>query len=210
MEIKNKTDEELVKIIQSGDEGEPMTELLTRYKGLVRSCAAKMYLLGGDRDDLIQEGMIGLFLAAEQYEEEHGASFMTFALLCVNRKIYNAIEKQNGLKHMPLNEYISLSREVYENDGEGTGIRREEQIEDPKDVDPEQLFLGQETVDEINRIIGEDLSGFESDCIRLFIAGFPYTEIAAILSKSPKSVDNALNRAKKKIAWAVTRFMEDP
>ncbi|MCR5654204.1 MAG: sigma-70 family RNA polymerase sigma factor [Lachnospiraceae bacterium] len=209
MNIKEMTDEELVLELQKCENEEMVAEVFGRFKGLVRSRATSLYLEGGDRDDLIQEGMIGLFEAVKKYTPGKEAKFSTFATLCVNRKMWSAIEKHTGLKHSMLNEYVSLSREAYVHDDEGGGITREEQIENLRDINPEDQILSRERVNEIDWIIENKLSDMEKKAMKMFIRGLNYVEIAEILEVSPKTVDNALNRAKNKLKEEIKKLPND-
>lgn len=170
-----------------------MDYLLEKYKYLVRKKANALFLLGGDTDDLIQEGMIGLFKAVRDYDEKAG-SFYHFASLCINRQIYSAIESASRKKHGPLNSYISLSS--------GPGEDAETPLEGTFAADsqnPEQMLIDRENVDDLlSRIYGQ-LSPMEQEVLRLCLEGKNYRQIALELGKPEKSVDNTLQRVKAKI-----------
>ncbi|MBQ8945831.1 MAG: sigma-70 family RNA polymerase sigma factor [Lachnospiraceae bacterium] len=195
------TDEQYIEAYRDGDNG-AVEVIMDRYKNMVRSKASSMYILGGDEQDLIQEGMIGLVKAVRDYDFGRDASFATFAELCVSRQIYNAIQASGRFKHLPLNDYVSLTADRQAEDGESTTQLVEELVARPSD-EPEMLIMSQETVDEINRLIEEILTPLERDVFRLHVTGLSTSAIAAILSKEPKSADNALQRARTKLKAAL-------
>lgn len=181
------SDEELVLMVREGH-SDYMDYLLEKYKPLVKSRAASKFLKGGDPDDLIQEGMIGLYKAVRDYDPQNvrGASFFTFAQLCIDRQLLKAIEASTRQKRYALNEAISYEEEELENYSAG----REE--------NPEQIFLDQENADEkIGRIL-DVLSRTEKVVFNLMLRGYSYREIAEIMDRSPKSIDNAIQRIRKK------------
>lgn len=196
-EYERETDENLLKRLHSGEQ-DIMDYLLNKYKPLVRKKAKDMYLIGGEGEDLIQEGMIGLFKAIRDYCPEKEASFYTFADLCVSRQMYTAIQASQRMKHMPLNTYISLY--ASENDTEGEKDRQLiEQLKSLHADDPETLVMNREDLKYIMEHMSEYLSKFEQEVILLYMAGNNYSQIAGMLGKSSKSVDNALHRAKGKL-----------
>lgn len=173
---------------QQGDrEIEPY--LIEKYKSLVRKKAHTLYLMGGETDDLIQEGMIGLFQAVRDYSEEKKASFVTFANLCIDRQLYRAIQMSNRQKHQPLNTYVSLSRDP-ENAADGMHQLWQD--------DPESIVIDKENAQIVQQKIRERLSPLERQVMDLYLEGRNYTEIAEILGKSPKSIDNAIQRMRGK------------
>ena len=182
-------DEELIFRFKQG-ETEILDYLMEKYKNMVRKKARAMFLIGGDNDDLIQEGMIGLFKAVRDYQPEKEASFQTFARICVDRQIYNAIQNSNRQKHQPLNSYISLSQE----DGEN-----EEHLPDMWVENPESIIIDQENVRDLEQEITCTLSPMENQVLDYYLDGNGYTEIAKIMGKTPKSIDNALQRISGKI-----------
>lgn len=187
MSLMSLSDEELVLMVREGH-SDYMDYLLEKYKPLVKSRAASKFLKGGDPDDLIQEGMIGLYKAVRDYDpqNERGASFFTFAQLCIDRQLLKAIEASARQKRSALNEAISYEEEELENYSAG----REE--------NPEQIFLDQENADEkIGRIL-DVLSRTEKVVFNLMLRGYSYREIAEIMDRSPKSIDNAIQRIRKK------------
>ena len=190
------TDEELILRLRDGESG--ITEyILDKYKNLVRSKAKSMYILGGDSDDLIQEGMIGLFKAIRDYDYGRDASFFTFAELCVTRQLYNAVSASGRQKHMPLNTYISLNGNAYDDQALNNGT-----LEDTLSLEgdnPEAIMIDRENVEAIEHFIDTELSPFEKEAVELYLTGMSYVQIAKVLGKDEKSTDNALNRAKNKI-----------
>lgn len=183
MDYKGLTDEEMVNLYQNGDEG-VMDYILNKYKNMVRGKASSMFIIGGERDDLIQEGMIGLFKAVKGYDMSGESSFATFAQLCVSRQMYTAIQSAGRQKHNPLNTYISIYEEDFQKEG---------------GVNPEDAFLDNERVEVIEEQIDKVLSNLEKQVLELKVAGLDYQEIAGILGKTPKSMDNAIQRIKMKI-----------
>ena len=190
-------DEELILRIRDGEE--KITDyIMEKYKNLVRSKAGSMYILGADREDLIQEGMIGLFKAVRDYDCGRDASFYTFADLCISRQMYTAVQASKRLKHSPLNSYVSL----YERSSEGTDNEEKNLIEAlaaRTQMSPEELFLDKERVEDLERAIETELSSFEKQVLDLYLTGMSYTQIAKVLGRDEKSTDNALQRLKSKI-----------
>lgn len=189
-------DEELIFRFKQG-ETEILDYLMEKYKNMVRKKARAMFLIGGDNDDLIQEGMIGLFKAVRDYQPEKEASFQTFARICVDRQIYNAIQNSNRQKHQPLNSYISLSQE----DGEN-----EEHLPDMWVENPESIIIDQENVRDLKQEITCTLSPMENQVLDYYLDGNGYTEIAKIMGKIPKSIDNALQRIRGKIKEQLEKY----
>lgn len=172
--------------------------LMERYKEMVRSKARTYFLIGADRDDVIQEGMIGLYKAIMDYKSEKNASFHTFAQLCVIRQILSAVRVSSRLKHLPLNEYISLNRPVNDEDGKETTML--DLLPDPNGCSTEDILMSIEERKRLDKQIDTSLSPLERRVLRLFLQGLDYIEIAEKIEKSPKSVDNALQRVKQKIS----------
>lgn len=188
------SDEELIQKMRDGQTG-ISDYLMEKYKDFVRSRARAMYLIGGETDDLIQEGMIGLFKAVRDYVPERDTSFRTFACICIDRQLYSAIQSNNRQKHIPLNSYISLSDEVDE------GLLRELWVENPESIviDRENAVLLQEEIN--NR-----LSSMERKVLELYLKGYGYQKIAEILGKTPKSADNALQRIRAKVRDCMEKY----
>lgn len=189
---KDMTDEQLICKYRDGDK-QIMDYLMEKYKYLVRKEANAMFLLGGENDDLIQEGMIGLFKAIQDYNTEKEASFHSFAKLCVTRQMYSAIEASNRKKHSPLNSYISL----YDKD-EDQG-RLIDQMEATGESNPEELFISQEYAEVLEQKLQDSLSQLEKRVLYLHVLGFDYKTIGKLLDKSDKTVDNALQRIRGKM-----------
>ena len=195
-EYKKLTDEELIRRLRMGETG-IIDYLMEKYKNLVRKEANAMYLLGGETDDLIQEGMIGLIKAVRDFDVTQKTSFSSFAELCVSRQMYSAIEASNRKKHLPLNSYVSLYEDS-EEVGEGRSLPLIDTIESSKENDPEVLYFGKEYTEAFAEQLKELLSPLENHVLYLHLMGTDYRTIAELLGKSPKSVDNALQRIKTK------------
>ena len=190
------TDEQLLCDYKKGNQ-EIMDYLMVKYKSMVRKKARAMYLLGGENEDLIQEGMIGLIKAVRDFDVTQKTSFSSFAELCVSRQMYSAIEASNRKKHLPLNSYVSLYEDS-EQVGEGRTLPLIDTIESSKENDPEVLYFGKEYTEAFAEQLKELLSPLENHVLYLHLMGMDYRTIAELLGKSPKSVDNALQRIKTK------------
>lgn len=197
------SDEELLIRLRDGETA--ITEyIMNKYKNLVRSKAKSMYILGADSDDLIQEGMIGLFKAVRDYDIGRDASFSTFADLCVSRQMYTAVQASRRQKHIPLNTYISLDNSA--------GTNREGEEEKLVNVlvarsgqSPEEMVIDRENVAQLERTIEKELSSFEKQVLDLYLTGMGYQQIARVLGKDDKSTDNALQRIKTKLKKAIRK-----
>ena len=199
-DYENKTDEELIVAIYdestSDDEKNAITDyLLNKYKNLVKTLAKSMYIIGGDSDDLMQEGMIGLFKAIHDYDPGRDASFYTFARLCIQRQVYTAVEASGRKKHLPLNSSISFDITDSE-DGDDMGHLMSD---DSPSNNPEAAMIERENLEDIEQMIERELSKFERAVLDLHITGMNYVEIARVLKRDDKSVDNALQRIKSKL-----------
>ncbi len=182
------TDEELIARLRAGERG-IADYLMEKYKDLVRKRANALYLIGGEKEDLIQEGMIGLFKAVRDYQPGKEASFQTFAGICVDRQIYNAIQGSNRQKHIPLNTYVSLN-----------GSEEEEAaLGEQWTENPEMIIIDRENTRILEEKISKILSPMENKVLSYYLEGYNYTQIGEILGKSPKSMDNALQRIRGKI-----------
>jgi RNA polymerase sporulation-specific sigma factor len=191
------TDEELIHRLRGG-ETPIMDYICEKYKPLVRSKAKSMFILGGDNEDLIQEGMLGLFKAVRDYDCGRDASFFTFADLCISRQMYTAVQASRRKKHIPLNTYISLYGDGEDcRDGETRELA--DSLVDRAERNPEELFLDKERVDYLERTIEKELSSFEKQVLDLYMTGMSYTQIAKVLGREEKATDNALQRLKGKI-----------
>ena len=203
------TDEELIDHLREG-EAPIMDYICDKYKNLVRSKAKSMFILGADKDDLIQEGMIGLFKAVRDYDMGRDASFYTFAELCINRQMYTAVQASKRQKHLPLNTYVSLDSGSQPQDREGQeGQRLADTIADKTGLNPEELFLDKERVDYLEKTIERELSEFEKQALDLYMTGMGYAQIAKVLGRDEKATDNALGRAKQKIRGFLRREIAD-
>ena len=194
-EYQKLADEELIQKLREGDE-RIMDYILEKYKPLVLRKANAMFLIGGDTDDLIQEGMIGLFKAIRDYSPDKAASFSTFASVCIRRQIQNAITNSNRKKHVPLNSYVSL----YMNSEEGDNFMLEERLSTSREEDPEKLLIAREQIEDRNARIKKELSKLEQQVLKLYLQGLSYEEIAEQLGKTEKSIDNALQRIRGKLS----------
>ena len=181
------SDEELIVRLQKGEK-EISDYLMERYKEFVRKKARAVYLIGGETDDLIQEGMIGLFKAVQDYRPEKETSFRTFAGLCIDRQLYSAIQSSNRQKHLPLNSYVSLSQAGEAEDLEGRWSEN-----------PEAVVIDQERTRILKEEIQKALSPMENKVLTYYMQGYGYVKIAKLLGKNPKSIDNALQRIRGKI-----------
>lgn len=190
------TDEQLISRLRGGEK--PIMDfLMEKYKGLVRQKAKAMYLWGGENDDLIQEGMIGLFKAVEDYEPDAGASFYSFAELCISRQMYTAIKASQRKKHLPLNSYVSLYTSGKREDGK-EALPLAETIEAGAESNPEELLLNTEYANSFEEELKDQLSKLENRVLYLHLMGMDYLKIAEVMDKSPKAIDNALQRIKGK------------
>lgn len=196
--MKNLTHEDLARLAQEGDNS-ALEYLINTYKNIVRLRARKFFLIGGDYEDLIQEGTIGLFKAIRDYNPAKNTSFTTFAELCIRRQLYTAIKSANRKKHLLLNDSLSLDFPVEENDNKNlSDIYADQSI-----MSPDEIMESEEKLNEINKIIDTMLSPLEKTVIDMYLDGKNYREIAKIINKEDKSVDNALNRAKNKLRNAL-------
>lgn len=196
---ENVTDEELIMHLREG-ETQITDYIMNKYKNLVKSKAKSMYILGADNEDLIQEGMIGLFKALRDYDCGRDASFYTFAELCISRQMYTAVKASGRQKHMPLNTYISLYSDMTEQEGKVNGqLELVNALSGKDERSPEELFIDKENVGIIEQVIQKELSAFEKQVLDLYLTGMSYTQIAKVLGKDDKSTDNALHRLKAKL-----------
>ena len=193
----NSTDEELIHRLRDGEDA-IMDFICEKYKNLVRSKAKSMFILGGDSEDLIQEGMIGLFKAVRDYDSGRDASFYTFADLCISRQMYTAVQASGRQKHFPLNNYVSLDSSPGRK-GSQEDIRLLEALAARTEPNPEEVFLDKERVAYLENTIENELSAFEKQVLDLYMTGMSYTQIAKVLGRSEKATDNALQRLKSKI-----------
>ena len=191
------TDGELIDRLRRGEES-IMDYICDKYKNLVRSKAKSMFILGADNEDLIQEGMIGLFKAVRDFDSGRDASFYTFAELCISRQMYTAVQASKRQKHFPLNTYVSLDSGNATLD-EQEGLHLTELLADRAELSPEEVFLDKERVAYLEEAIDRELSDFERQVLDLYMTGMSYTQIARVLGRDEKATDNALQRLKAKI-----------
>ncbi|WP_353893416.1 RNA polymerase sporulation sigma factor SigH [Proteinivorax hydrogeniformans] len=188
-------DEKLAILACQGDE--IATEILiNKYKNFVRSKARSYFLIGADREDIIQEGMIGLYKAIRDFKGDKLTSFKSFAELCVTRQIITAIKTATRQKHIPLNSYVSLNKPIFDEESDRTLL---DIISGIKITDPEELMISQEEYSDIEKKMAEILSGLERKVLMLYLEGKSYQEIAEELKRHVKSIDNALQRVKRKL-----------
>ncbi len=192
------TDEALVDAIVAGD-SDAMDFLMNKYKNLVRSRARTLFLVGADKEDLIQEGMIGLYKAIRDFNTERQVSFRSFAELCITRQMYSAIKGSNTQKNQPLNNYISIDSMDVSEDRENP-LEQLLGINFEKNKNPEQLVLDKEAADVLSYTLVGHLSEMEKQVLQFYMKDMNYSQIAAALGKEPKAVDNALQRIKKKLS----------
>ena len=197
MILQGLRDEELIKLYRDGNE-DAIDIIFERYKYLVRKKAKAMYIAGGDNDDLIQEGMIGLYKAVRDYNEDRQASFATFAGMCINRHMMSAVTASNRKKNIPLNSYVSFDAPA---DGdEQSGTRLVEVLKPDNEQNPEYMFIDREHTRLLEDKIVSALSVYEKKVLDMYLEGKDYIEIAKELNKQPKSVDNAIQRIRIKVA----------
>ncbi len=189
------TDEEIIKFIHNGD-NIAQNYIINKYRNLVKLKTRMYFIIGADSEDIIQEGMIGLYKAIRDYKFDKFVSFYSFAELCITRQIITAIKTATRQKHIPLNSYISLNKPIGEGDSENTYI---DILSETRVTSPEELLIGQEDKNYIETHIGEVLSELECHVLSLYLQGKSYFEIASIISKDEKSIDNALQRVRRKV-----------
>ena len=195
---KDESDEQLIVRIHDGNESDIIDYIMNKYKNLVRKKAGSMYILGADRDDLIQEGMIGLFKAIRDYDIGRDANFLTFADLCVSRQMYSAIQASARKKHGPLNSYISIyaKREDSDTDAE---FSLEDILESNPSFIPEEHLIEQENLKALEEAIDKELSPLEMQVLDLYVTGMSIKKISAVLGRDEKSTDNAMQRIRHKL-----------
>ena len=195
MDFNKCSDETLIDIYRKGDEAS-IEVLFERYKDIVRKKAKAMYLAGGDSDDLIQEGMIGLYKAVRDYDDTKEAAFKTFASMCINRQLINAVAVSNRKKNIPLNTYVSFDMPAYPDEDNET--RLVDILKPESDQNPEKLFIDREYSDSFKKKLFDRLSSFEKQVLQLYMEDNDYRQIAMLLGKTPKSIDNAIQRIRAK------------
>ena len=190
------TDEELIVEIKEGHDNAALDYLIQRYRSFVRAKARSYFLIGADREDIIQEGMIGFYKAVRDFKSDKLSSFHAFAELCVTRQIITAIKTATRQKHIPLNSYISLNKPIYDEDSDRTLL---DVLSGVKVADPEELVISREEFLAIEKKMEEILSDLEWQVLMAYLDGKSYQEIAAGLNRHVKSIDNALQRVKRKL-----------
>lgn len=200
IEFSNLTDEQTVLKAQRGSKL-ALEYILNKYKGLVKARTRSYFLVGADREDIIQEGMIGLYKAVRDFKSDKLSSFGAFADLCITRQIVTAIKTATRQKHIPLNSYISLNRPIYDDDSERTLL---DMVEPNSISDPEQIVINKEEYYAIKGKIGNSLSKLECQVLTFYLQGRSYQEIAIDLNRPVKSIDNALQRIKRKLEYQLT------
>ncbi|NLK07805.1 MAG: RNA polymerase sporulation sigma factor SigH [Firmicutes bacterium] len=191
----NLDDEQLVALVREGDEI-ALEYMIDKYKNFVRAKARSYFLIGADREDIIQEGMIGLYKAIRDFRSDKLASFRAFAELCVTRQMITAIKTATRQKHIPLNSYVSLNKPIYDEESDRTLL---DVLSGSKVTDPEELVISQEEFIHIERKMNELLSDLEWRVLMFYLEGKSYQEIADNLGRHVKSIDNALQRVKRKL-----------
>jgi len=195
LEYDNNTDEEIVEAVRNG-ESIALEYLINKYKNFVRAKARSYFLIGADREDIVQEGMIGLYKAIRDYKGDKLSSFKAFAELCITRQIITAIKTATRQKHIPLNSYVSLDKPIYDEDSDRTLL---DVICGTRVSDPEELIINQEEFSGLEDKMAEILSDLERKVLMLYLDGRSYQEIAVDLKRHVKSIDNALQRVKRKL-----------
>ena len=198
MEFEKMSENDIINLAQKR-ENAAMEYLLEKYKPLVRQKTRKLFLIDGDKDDLIQEGMIGLFKAVRDYQVGKDAAFRTFADLCISRQLYSAIKKSNRLKNQPLNSYVSIYSDEFSDADELAGDRTVISSGSDNIANPEAILIDRENAIDMQNKMFDKLSKMEREVLKRYLEGMTYQEIAADMEKSPKSIDNALQRIKGKI-----------
>lgn len=188
-------DEELVEDARQGS-SQALEYIINKYKNFVRAKARTYFLIGADREDIIQEGMIGLFKAVRDYKEDKLSSFRAFAELCITRQIITAIKTATRQKHIPLNSYVSLNKPVFDEESDRTLM---DMISEASISDPEELMINREDFNNIELKMGEVLSELELEVLDSYLQGKSYFEISKDLNRQVKSIDNALQRVKRKL-----------
>ena len=201
IEFKDKSDEEVVSEAQKGN-NRAQEYLITKYENFVKSKAKSYFLIGADKEDIYQEGMIGFYKAIRDFKPDKFTSFKAFAEICVTRQIITAIKTATRQKHIPLNTYVSLNKPIYEDESDRTLI---DVLSSIAISDPEELIISQEQLKFIEEEIGKVLSELELEVLTSYLDGKSYQEIASDLDRHEKSIDNALQRVKRKLEKCLNR-----
>ncbi|XXM71727.1 RNA polymerase sporulation sigma factor SigH [Lysinibacillus sphaericus] len=188
-------DEEIIEAVHQGN-SEALDFLIKKYRNFVRAKARSYFLIGADKEDIVQEGMIGLYKAIRDYKEDKLTSFKAFAELCITRQIITAIKTATRQKHIPLNSYVSLDKPIYDDESDRTLL---DVISGTKVMDPEELIINREEFDNMEDKMAQLLSDLERKVLALYLDGQSYQEISEELNRHVKSIDNALQRVKRKL-----------
>lgn len=197
-------DEEIIELIHEGN-SYALDYLIQKYKNFVRAKARTYFLIGADKEDIIQEGMIGLYKAIRDYEKDKLSSFKGFAELCITRQIITAIKSATRQKHIPLNSYVSLDKPIYDEESDRTLL---DVIAGSKAIDPQELLVNQEKYGDTELKLSELLSELEREVLHLYLDGRTYQEISVELNRHVKSIDNALQRVKRKLEQLLLQTRE--
>ena len=195
LDFQDKSDEEIIAQAKSGD-NRAQEYLISKYENFVKAKSKSYFLIGADKEDIYQEGLIGLYKAIRDFNPEKSTSFKAFADICIVRQIITAIKTATRQKHIPLNTYISLNKPIYEEESERTLL---DVLSGIKITDPEELMISKEQIEYIEEKISKVLSGLELEVLTSYLDGKSYQEIACDLEKHSKSIDNALQRVKRKL-----------
>lgn len=195
-DYRTMTDETLIKLAQTKDDDSAIDFIVNKYKNFVRAKARSYFLMGADYEDIIQEGMIGLYKAIRDFKPEKQASFHGFAEICIVRQMITAVKAATRQKHMPLNSYVSLNKPIYTEESERTLM---DMLSERAITDPEELLISQEQFKDTELMMGKMLSNLEWEVLLAYLDGKPYQTIAEETGRSIKSIDNALQRVKRKL-----------
>ncbi len=194
LKYETMSDNKILALVRTYEDNDAMEFLIKKYMPLVKKESRKLYIIGADDDDMIQEGMIGLIKAIRDYSDDKGATFATFANICVKRQLLTAVNTSNRQKHLPLNSYVSL----YATEGEDEVTIVDELIAD-SNSEPEEIVIDRAGKEDLYKIIDMKLSRFEKQVLNEYLTGDSYEVIGKRINKSPKSIDNAIQRIRKKI-----------
>lgn len=198
--FQNMEDEKIVELVHQGD-SEALDFIIHKYRQFVRAKARSYFLIGADREDIVQEGLIGLFKAVRDFKDDKLTSFKAFAEICITRQIITAIKTATRQKHIPLNSYVSLDKPVFDDDSDRTLL---DMLTGSKELDPEELIINREEFDSLEDKMSELLSDLERRVLALYLDGQTYQEISEELNRHVKSIDNALQRVKRKVEKYIT------
>lgn len=194
--LESMSDEDIATFCREQESGIALEYLINKYRNFVRAKARSYFLIGADREDIVQEGMIGLYKAVRDFRSDKLASFRAFAELCITRQIITAIKTATRQKHIPLNSYISLNKPIYDEESDRTLL---DILSGTRVTDPEELIISREEFSDIEEKMGEILSDLEWKVLMAYLDGKSYQEIAVDLKRHVKSIDNALQRVKRKL-----------